>query len=748
MPRIVNRIAFVFLLGLSVQTARSQPVEPSQAQATAESATTQRVAEHLGQLQNIREGLVDPHARPEDRRRWAELLLSYNSEQAKALIVELLGLTGDPDVQRALCRVIAARARQTPERLDATLLEPLIDLLGAEADDLRAMAAQALADFPGADVPARLGTLAATTDLSLTKRQAAIDALAPNTHRRAVVGQLITLLDAGTPEIAQRAASALESAAPRTFGTDLQGWRRWWEGKSQLSEETWLAEQLRMYRDRSRYVADEFASHRREAKRKEAAVTARIRDFQRELFRALNGGEREAKLAEWLGEPLPVVKLTAFSIIKAWIADEGKRPEGEVLAVLLRLLRNGSPSIRCEVLEIVQNLNDPSVVEAILAQLDREKDPVTRHAIFRALGKFDSPAAIPALIHEIADPRSLPECVREAAIALGSIAAKSPDEENLQGAVAALKSRYQLAVGDDPAMRAALLAAMAGVADAGFVPELFEGLESNDATILQPAIRGVLALNDTSKLPRLRTLMAHGDLMVRLAATEAVGQLGREEADLEYLLMRLNPTIESNELPRDTAWRGFRRLLSRRSVGDRIKAAERLRDLPILEVKYLEELVEMLSALNGSTAELEGVLDRLARVLAEEDRYAEAAGHLRSLCDIQSAHNDTKVTDCQLRLLDAMLRDPAGSGIADQIRKLARTTQSDDVKAKIVARVTTYLESKEAAVDGKRMHGVLADLRSVPRDLMGEAWTRMLDEAAARIEGSNNNPTPPAPPGQ
>ena len=747
MPRTVSQIGFAFLLGLSVQTARSQPAEPFKTQAIAESSTTQPVSEHLGQLRNIREGLVDPHARPEDRRRWAELLLSYNSEQAKALIVELLGLRGNPDVQRALCRVIADRARQTPERLDGTLLEPLIELLGADADDLRAMAAQALADFPGADVPARLGTLAATTDLPLAKRQAAIDALAPNTHRRAVVGQLISLLDAGTPEIAQRAATALESAAPRTFGSDLQGWRRWWERKSQLSEEAWLAEQLRMYRDRSRNVADEFATHRGETKRKEAAVTARIRDFQRELFRALNGDEREAKLAEWLGEPLPVVKLTAFSIIKAWIADEGKRPEGEVLAVLLRLLRNGSPSIRCEVLEIVQNLNDPSVVEAILAQLEREKDPVTRHAIFRALGKFASPAAIPALIHEISDSRSLAECVREAAIALGSIAAKSPDEASLKGAVAALKSRHQLALGNDPAMRAALLAAMAGVADAGFVPELYEGLESKDATILQPAIRGVLALNDTSKLPRLRTLMAHGDPLVRLAATEAVGQLGREEADLEYLLMRLNPTIESNELPRDTAWRGFRRLLSRRSVGDRIKAAKRLRDLPVLEVKYLEELVDMLATVNGGTVELEGVLDRLTIVLADQGRYAEAVRHLRSLCDIQSAHNGTKETDCRLRLLDAMLRDPAYPPVADLIRQLVTDAQTDDMKAKIVERVTTFLESKEAAADGKRMHGVLADLRSVPHNLMGEAWTRMLDGAAARLEGSNNNPTPFAPPG-
>ena len=99
-----------------------------------------------------------------------------------------------------------------------------------------------------------------------------------------------------------------------------------------------------------------------------------------------------------------------------------------------------------------------------------------------------------------------------------------------------------------------------------------------------------------SKLARLRTLMNHADSLVRLAAIEAVAHLGREEADLERLLTRLNPTIETNEPARHAAWRGFREFLSHRSVKDRLEAAKRLRDVPALEIEYLEELAGALAS--------------------------------------------------------------------------------------------------------------------------------------------------------
>ncbi|UCC28996.1 MAG: HEAT repeat domain-containing protein [Phycisphaerales bacterium] len=726
------------LVGLSAPFARSQITEGPPDQAT---------RDQLAQLQNIREGIVDPDARPEDRRRWVELLLSYNSTHARTLVVELLGLAEQAEVQGALCRVIAERAREAPERLDAAFVGPLVDLLGAEAGDLRATAGEALAEFPGADVPARLGALAAQADAPLTKRLAAIDALAPNTHRREVVGQLINLLDVGAPEITERAVNALESATPATFGPDLERWRQWWEQKSRLSEEAWLAEQLQIYRDRSRRVAEEFQTFRESSRREHSAITARTRSYQRELFRAVNGDHRDAKLAEWLDDPLPVVKFTALSIIKAGIADEGKRPEGQVLVALLGLLAGETPQMRCEVLDIIQNLNDPAVVDAVLARLTQERDPTTRHAIFRALGKLDSPVAIPALIGEIANPESLPDCVREAAIALGQVAARSPEEETLQNAVAALKTRYRMEAEKGPAMRAALLTAMAGVADGAFRPEFLEAVESDKATILGAAIRGVLAISDTSKLPRLRTLMAHSDLLVRLAATEAVGELGREEADVESLLTRLNPTIEANELAREAAWRGFCRLLGNRPVRDRIEAARRLRNQPDLELRYLEQLADTLSTVNGETAYLEIVLDRLATALIAQARYQEAVGHLRALFDMQCTRSDPEALACGLRLLEAVLRSPAELQVAALVQQLAATAGDDTDKAAIIETVAEYLASPELATDKERARTLLADLSSVPADTLGEAWTRLLKQAARRLESSDANmgPSPPVP---
>ncbi len=737
MPRIVVWTVLTALLALTVEVVHGQP---------ADAPASQPPPEHLNQLQKCREGLVDPEARPEDRRRWAELLFSYSSPDAMALVVELLGAFETPDVQRAVCAVLADRARERPERLDPGFIEPLMDLLGAESEDLRTMAAGALADFPGADVPAKLGALAARTDVPVARRLAAIDALAPNTHRREVVGQLIGLLDAEAAEITDRVVDALESATPETFGSDADGWRQWWTEKSRLDEEAWLAEQLQIYRDRARRLADEFSEYRAVTQREQAAVTSQLRSFQRELFRTGNGEQRDAKLTEWLGDPLPVVRLTAVSIIKARMADEGKRPEGQVLTALLGALREGPPPIRREALEIVQNLNDPAVVEAVLSQLARETDLPTRLAIFKAIGRLDRPETIPALVQEITSASSSSECVREAAIALGHVATEADTAGDLKDAVRALKSRFDLTADEDVAMRAALLAAMAGLADAAFAPEFLGAVESDDERLLQPAIRGLLAIGEGSKLPRLRTLMGHGDPLVRLAATEAVGRLGREDADLESLLNRLNPDIEPNELPREAAWRGFRRFLSTRPVPDRIKAAERLREMPEAEVRYLKELADTLAGANGTGGDLETVLDRLSTVLVAEGHFPEAVPYLRSLCELRAIRSDEEAFKCGLRLLDAVLRDPTAVGLCELLQRLAAEAADAAARTRVVTHVSDYLESDAVVADTERTQSLIADLRTVPTDILGESWSQMLERAAARFESDGKEPEPPPSP--
>ncbi len=730
-------IGLVALAGVGVTTSsRSQAAPPTDAEA---------VPEQTRQLQTCREGILDPEARAEERRRWAELLLSYNSSESAVLVVELLCLAQYPDVQRALCGVIADRTRVAKARLEPAFVDPLVELLGAEAADLRALAAQALADFPGADVPTRLGQLASQSDVPLEKRLAAIDALAPNTHRREVVDQLVRLLDAKVPEITGRVVAVMEPLVRETFGHNATRWRSWWDSKKRLSEGAWLAEQLRIHRDRLRRVADELQQHRQKTRRIQDALTVRSRAFQRELYRAIQEEQRDAKLTEWLADPLPDVKRTALAIIKERMGDEGKRPTGNVLTSLLTLLEDGSAQMRQEVLEIAQNLNDPAVVDAVLGQLERETDPVTRLAVFKALGKFDSRDVVGVLIRELAVPESSTDCVREAAIALGRVAGKIDIAGHLPAAVMALNNRYDDVPVDQLSFRAALLAAMAGVADPSFASAFLGAVDCDDAAILREAIRGLRAIEDMSKLPRLRALTDHPDAVVRLEAIEAVAALGREEADLERLVPRLNPAIETNAPAREAAWRGFREFFSRRSMQERIRAAERLRDTPELEVKYLVELADSLSTTNADTLEQETVLDRLAVVLVGLSRHTEAANYLTALYDIQRRRSREEALISGVRLLDATLRGGTNLHVAELVRELAQGAD-DNLKAKIVETVATYLDSQQTAASAERRQALLDDLRTVPVEILGEDWARLLEPIAAPIESGDSETTPASPP--
>jgi len=700
--------------------------------------------EHLGELQRCREGVLDAEARPRARRRWAAQLMAYDSPHAKALAGELLSLGDRPEVQRAVAAEIADLARQSADRLDPALVDPLLDLLGAENAELRSLAGQALTRFPGDDVVHKLGRVASQSDAPLARRLAAIEALVPNTHRREVVGQLIALLSAETPEIFERVVAALDTVTHEGYGTDSDEWRAWWRRKFRLSEEAWLAERARVDRERLRTVRVEFEQFRDSASREQEVATSRIRNLQRELFRVLTPEHKEAKLVAWLNDPMVVVQATALTIIRSRMADEGKRPEGAVLDALLQKLAQGPRPLRPEVLEIVQNLHDPRIVGSVLAQLDQEGDPTFRSLLFRALGKLNNPTAVPALIQEIASPESLPDCVREAAAALGRVASQSDVDEWGSAAVDALKSRNETVSPEAVPLRAALLEAMAGVGERAFTVEFLAAVETDNTAILRPAIRGIQAVGDRSKLPRLRALTAHPDLLVRLAALEAVGALGYEDADVECLLTRLNPAIEMDVLATDAAWRGFLAILSNRPVDQRLNAANRLRDLPQFEARYLETLAESLTTGNGDSDYTTAVYDRLATALVLQNRHDEAVEPLRRLYQAQSGNSGTNATDSGLRLLQASLQSTTATGVADLVRQLCATADEAQ-KARLVELVSEHFSSAEATNDLERSRTLLAELQAVPSELLGGAWTEMITGAALQLEQGDAS-GPPAPP--
>jgi HEAT repeat protein len=646
-----------------------------------------------------------------------------------------------------VCEAIANGSGSYGNRLDAEMIPPLLELIGSGNAELRAAAARALAEFPGPEVPQGLAAIARQAEAPMTKRLAAIDALAPNIYRRDVVEQLIGLWEDASPELGGRVFAALEPASSEPIGPNPEKWRSWWSEKAQLSEEEWLADQVRMYRDRLRTVKSDFDAFRDRWKRQVGDVTAKLRDFQREVFRSLPGGERDLRLVEWLNDPQDEVKGTALSIIKARIADEGKRPEGDVLNTVLRLLKEGSSTVRREILTLLQNLSDPAITKAVLAQLEEEKDPPTREAVFRAAGKLKLTDAFPALLHEIANPDANLECVREAAIALGQIADHPALAERLRDAVRPLLDRYQAAPAAEVALRGGLLTAMAGVGDSTFAPQFLEAVESEDPLLLRPAIRGLRVIGERSKLSRLRRHTAHPNALVRLEAIEAVGQLGREDVDWECVLSRLNPAVETNELARETAWRAFREMLRNQPIRERIRVAALLRDVPDREAEYLTELASILSGGKEPAPELEMVRDRLANLLVTQGKFVDALPHLRELFALRCQRNDPARLDAGLRLLDATLRTPVYTDTVELTGQLLKACGTDEyVTTRIVETIAQYLDSPETVADPGRTAMTLEEWQSHPQPALEPQLGRLLERVRLRLESAEKAPRPNAQP--
>lgn len=713
------------------------PVQADSKQIPANHSTS---SDHLNQLNKCREGIMDENARPQDRRHWVELLFSYRSDHAMEMIVELLLQSHQPEVQQVLCEVLRIQMRNHPELLNPVFFDPLLKLLGAQQAELRQASSLALSEFMDKALTIRLGQIAADDHEPKIKRMAAIDSLAPNTHRREVVQQLIRLLDMNDVEIISHVMVSLEQASSATIGQKSERWRLWWIENSQLSNEDWLQQQLQIYRDRWRRLADEYAVYDQQSRVERDAITAQTQHFQRELFRADSPQQRSVRLLEWLDDSLPVVQITALEMIKARIADEGKRPEGEVLATLHRLLDHSSPFIRREVLLIVQTMNDAISVHAVLKRLDQEKDPNTRLALLRAVGKLKPPQAVSALIKEIANQSAALECVAEASIALGEIVAQHKEVLLHDNPVSAIKKRYQSISAEDIELRAALLSAMAGIADSLFRNELLGAIESDDPNILQPTIRGLGAIGDRSQLVRFRSLMGHDDPMVRLAATEAVGDLGKEDADLETILTRLKSSVESNALVRQAAWQGLVSFMRRRPTTERIYASLRLRNTPELEIRYLENLLEDFSATHTDPVDQEKVLDRLTKLLFRQKKYTQAIPHFHRLYQMKLERKDHFAQNIGLRWLTTILHGAGSDEISDVIIQLRQSVKEDD-QFNIMQTIIVYMDSPEMVGDHDRTRIMVEILQSIPIGSWGDPWLQAMSRWRDRATPSVSDPS-------
>jgi len=657
------------------------------------------------------------------RQAQAESLLRTGWAAATRTLGELLSPSSHASTRVAVCQAIVSVGAVEPALLQehhAGLVEPLLRLLGDPAEGVSARAAAALAAYPDGGVTERLGVLAADAQASPEQRAAAVDALASSVHKRAVARQIVALLPTENAELRARALRALRCVSRRDYGEDVAAWQAWWEREeSTLSDEDWLREKGRMFFQRLLEAQGELERVRADQERRYGTLAERLPVLLRQNYRLVpQRPQKDEMLARWLNDDQPEFRLTALAIISEEI-QEGVLPADSLVAAVIAGLEFRVPEVRRAALGIIGAMGVPENAEAVVALLrDEQVDASARQTAFRVLGQLRNPAAIPTLIREIdvsQSPGAPAGCVAEAAGALAVLGARGKvDPEVIAPAVPVLLDRLARTPVDQMHVRGFLLRAMAGIAAPEFGPALTEALRSEQAPLLVPAIEGLAALGDASCLDRLVALVGHTDPRVREAAARAWGNLGSEAAHLEALMRHLSPPGETNDAVRAEAWNGWREMLARKPAEDRLRWADRLREMPDRQQAYLEELVRELSGHNPAPPELAASRERLATLLMARGDAAAALQIWQRLLAGTEAADDASAGNVRVHVLTAAAASGRYELVAEMLIRLAGAP--DEVRGAAADETAKAISDRLNKGDLDGLRALLAALEPVDLD--------------------------------
>ncbi|MCK4659152.1 MAG: hypothetical protein KAV82_06480, partial [Phycisphaerae bacterium] len=314
---------------------------------------------------------------------------------------------------------------------------------------------------------------------------------------------------------------------------------------------------------------------------------------------------------------------------------------------------------------------------------------------------------------------------------LAALARENAGLAQFERAAEPLRARLAAADAGDIRLRGALLAAMANIGSEQFAAEFETHLGEEHAELLLPAIRGIVAVQDDSRMNRLRGLFLHPDARVRLQAIEAVGILGDGEAPLETLANHLSLATESNEAARSAAWEAFCKILKRQPAETRLRWADRLKELPGRRIEYLTILVDDLAVANSVPDQLNEARRRLALLLREQKRYAESARHLQELYASLPGGDDLRAGEVGVLLLDSLLRNGHSSTrLETLLPELA--VLGEDTRAEVVRTITVFLNEAMPGKPDPNLAALAEQLRQAGAGLYGPAFDEFLGEVITK----------------
>ncbi len=655
--------------------------------------------------------------------------------------IELLSSPASVGTRMAVCEAIVSVGRRHPDLLDDRLIEPLLNLLGHENDDLSTAAATAISMFHDGHVARRLGAMAADDQRSIAQRMAAIDALALNADDQDAVRELIALLGTEDKRIVAGALDALGPASRLDYGNDIAAWQSWWEQKSVLEPRKWLEDRLELAVTNYRTLLRDYQELEQAFESRNELVAQRFDELLGTIYQLTpQPAQREARLQQWLDDSLADYRLGALGMIRARII-EGDAPSPAIHEAVVNACADGEPEVRIAALEIIGSLKNPDDAPVVLELLEREQVPRVRATMLRVLGRLENAAALDALIAELNNTSADLPCVRESARALATLGAYGRvDPALIEPAVEPLRRRFEQAPADNLPLREALLQAMAAIGDASFESVFVENLSAEEPELLLAAMRGIRVIVATEHMDHLLMNLAHADPRVRQVAAEAVGALG-DATHLEALLNRLTPNVEPSDGVREAAWGAFRAILARLQSDERLRWAQRLSDRPELQMRLLTEMIEDWSANGVSPPEQVDARERLVAILMAQQKFGEAVPHLLQLRRHYLEFDPARAADLGVKLVVAVLRSGRHERLSEIITEVVQTGDEAAALAIMDAVEAHFRELTAGDTPKDRLDALVERLRTLPPELLGPQWPQRLEQMDAAIRVSEDTET-------
>lgn len=498
----------------------------------------------------------------------ARLVEIGNSEAKEAIRA---GLAGNDERSQYACAKAIAEVGPAP---DLQWRDVLVTLLRRDRSPAEP-AARALARYE-VDLPAYTALIEAARDRQRTARLTAIGALG-RIVQKAVAEALVGLVS--DPDPAARAAAdeaLIHLSGHREFGQDARRWALWLRSLQNRNPADWRTQVLGEQHARLDQ-ADELA------RQQVRQFKAKFEELAFQDFEAQPEAAKSMKLLSRLNDSEPSERETGAWIVSQAVAG-GTPMSDDVRRRLIELVGDSSMDVRLQVAQTLVKLSDPTALNALLTQLQLEKDTQVKVALIQGVARIGNAQALPVL-RQLLQHDSSAEVVAAAAEALKSLEQPNQVFEELRQVLVQRTGPPGQPNGEPGSeeLRVALLGALAslGVGTDQTATELLrQFLSQNESPFVrEAALNGLAELGDAAGagafIVQELDPNVEPDPAVRTAAALALGRVG----NFTYASRLYDSTrrqFESDPQVQKAAWTAFQNLLPHGTLNDLSYWADRL----------------------------------------------------------------------------------------------------------------------------------------------------------------------------